>query len=92
MVGLEYGEVVKNGKFLHIPYRCKIEQPDTRQSNGITNSETEMCIRCYEYLEVDCLEDEKSNILRVRSSDRAFSRNYQSSKVRPCRRRQGLFK
>ena len=25
--------------FLHIPYRCKIEQPDTRQCNGIKKFE-----------------------------------------------------
>ena len=29
------GEVAKNGKFLHIiPYKCKIEQPDTQQRMG----------------------------------------------------------
>ena len=43
VVGLWYGGVAKNCMFLHIPYRCKIEQPDTRQRSGI-NSETEMCM------------------------------------------------
>ena len=36
------GGVAINYKFLHIPFRCKIEQPATRQHNGIKNSETEM--------------------------------------------------
>ena len=27
-------------KFLHIPYKCKIEQPDTRIVNGVKKSET----------------------------------------------------
>ena len=30
--------------FLHIPYRCKIEQTATRQCNGIKNSEMDMCM------------------------------------------------
>ena len=38
------GKYAKNCKFLHIPNRCKIEQPDTRRCNGIKNSETEMCM------------------------------------------------
>ena len=32
-------------KFLHIPYRSKIEQSATRQRNGIKNSEMEICMR-----------------------------------------------
>ena len=36
-VGLWYGEVAKNCKFLLIPCRCKIEQPETRGCNGIKN-------------------------------------------------------
>ena len=39
-----YGEVAKNCKFLHNPYRCKIEQTATRHCNGIKNSETEICM------------------------------------------------
>ena len=34
----------KKLRIVHIPYRCNIEQPDTRQHNGMTNSETEMCM------------------------------------------------
>ena len=30
--------------FYCVPYRCKIEQPDTLQHNGIANSEMEMCM------------------------------------------------
>ena len=33
--------------FLHIPYRCKIEQLVTLQHNGMTNSEMEMCMWKY---------------------------------------------
>ena len=29
------------------PYRCKIEQPDTPQHNGVTNYQTEMCMWKY---------------------------------------------
>ena len=36
-------EVAKNCMYLYIPYRCKIEQPDALQHNGMTNSDTEMC-------------------------------------------------
>ena len=28
--------------YLHIPYRCKVGQPDALQHNGMTNSEIEM--------------------------------------------------
>ena len=38
------GEVDKNCKFIHIPYKCKIEQPATRQRNGIKY----MAMRQYE--------------------------------------------
>ena len=39
VVGLLYGEVAMNCMFLLGSYRCKIEQPDTIQHNGMTNSE-----------------------------------------------------
>ena len=44
VVELKYGQVDKNFKFVHIHYRCKIGLPNTRQHNGIKNSETEMCL------------------------------------------------
>ena len=56
-----YGKVAMTFKFLHIPYRYKIEQPATWQRNEIKNSETEMCMWkwfCWDYLEVAFLEDE----------------------------------
>ena len=34
-----------NCRFLHNPYKYKIEQPDILQHNGIKNSETEMFMR-----------------------------------------------
>ena len=33
-----------NYKSLHIPYKCKIEQLDALYHNGMTNSETEICM------------------------------------------------
>ena len=46
-----------------------IEQPDTLQHNGMTNSETEMYmwnkLFCYEKLETAFLEDEKSTTLTL---------------------------
>ena len=36
-----------NCKFLHIPFRCKIEQPATRQRNGIKNSEMEIACESF---------------------------------------------
>ena len=34
ILGLKYGEVVMNYKFLHIPYRFKIEQLDNYNIMG----------------------------------------------------------
>ena len=31
-------------KYIYIPYRSKVGQPDAPQHNGLTNSETEMCM------------------------------------------------
>ena len=42
MVGLWYGGVAKNCMYLYIPYRCKAEQPDGLQHNGMTHSETDL--------------------------------------------------
>ena len=39
VVGLLYGEAAMNCMFLLCSYKCKIEQPDTIQHNGMTNSE-----------------------------------------------------
>ena len=44
VVAFLYVEVAMNYKFLHIPYKCRIKQPDTQQHNGIINYETEMCM------------------------------------------------
>ena len=43
------GEVDKNciNIYIYSPYRCKVEQPDALQHNGMTNSEMEMCIWKY---------------------------------------------
>ena len=39
------------------PYRCKVEQPDALQHNGMTNSEREICKEiCEEDLEASSLE------------------------------------
>ena len=38
---LDYGEVAMNCMFDCIPHSCKIEQPDTLQRNGMTNSKWE---------------------------------------------------
>ena len=50
--------------FYSVPYRCKIEPPDSLQLNGLGNSENEMCIGnkffCYVLLETAFVEDEKS--------------------------------
>ena len=37
VVGLLYGEVAKNCMHSHNPYRCKVQQPDALQHNGMTN-------------------------------------------------------
>ena len=63
-----------SSQVLYIPYRCKVEQLDALQQNGMTNSEILFgvlgsCVR----------EDGKCTRLRVRSSGSAFCRN-QSSK------------
>ena len=34
--------MAKNYMYLHIPYRCKVEQPDANPHNGMTNSEMEV--------------------------------------------------
>ena len=33
-----------DGQELHMPYLCKVEQADAKQRDGMSNSETEMCI------------------------------------------------
>ena len=30
--------------YLYIPYRCKLEQPDVLQHNGMAGFEMEMCL------------------------------------------------
>ena len=73
--------------FFHItPYRWRIEQPDTRQHNGIKNSETEMCL----WIKINWkpLSLKMSTTLRVRSSGSVFCRNYQRTKG--CRSREEL--
>ena len=46
---------------LYIPYRCKVEQPDVLQHNGMINSETKSACGSkeifYEYLEAASHED-----------------------------------
>ena len=39
------GKKPRTISFLHIPYRCKIEQVDIRQGNGMKNSEMVICTR-----------------------------------------------
>ena len=39
-----YGSRQELYVFTAFPYRCKIEQPDTLQHNGMTNYEMEMCM------------------------------------------------
>ena len=70
----------KNYKFLHIPYRFKIEQPDARQRNGIKNSETEACGSNFVKIIWKPFSLKMSTTLRVRSSGNNFSRSYQRTK------------
>ena len=39
--------VWESSQELQVSNRCKIEQPDTLQHNGIKNSEMEMCMQKY---------------------------------------------
>ena len=56
MVELRNGDVVRTV----IPYRCKVQQLDALQHNGMTDSESEMCI-CWEHLEAH---HAKSDVIR----------------------------
>ena len=73
----------KYPRIVYVPYRCKVEQPGALQHNGVTNSETEMCMWKLGILRGlgSCfLGDGKSTTLRVRSSDSAFCKNYHALK------------
>ena len=73
VVGLLYVEVAKNGKFLHIPYRWKVEQPATWQHNGIKNSETKICMwKFFVKIIWKPVSMKMSTTLRVRSLGSAF--------------------
>ena len=66
-----------NSKFLHIPYRCNIEQPATRQRMGLKILKWKCaCGSSFVKIIWKPLSLKMSTTLRVRSSGSAFCRNY----------------